>query len=862
MAAQLIALVVPTIIFAFYLLWRFNNFYSILENDWLKQGIYFASGLIIAIIIYAWRFRFITTAAVILFFYWFIYKMLGSTSAGEFDAFYFSVQFLIFSILFLVGWITGYSLSRSRTFTIVWSVIILLIQIVIVGKTADIKVSTLIAAFVPALAYAFYIIYTAELIRNMNESETKFGWFITKRLWSFAVVLLILFLVIFNIFKSNFQAIEKEWGGAQAREGKGDSQNEEAMTEKDKGGGVKNKDQTKLTGSLSKNKQLIFVAKLDNFLPDGRTPNPLYFTSHYYSKFDTATQTFETDPEMPHNDLFDPDPSKIPLYFSKTDSSAIRRSFSYTDRKVVSTEVYKVNLSASAYLAPSTAFYCQPLSVPKEYKEQFKSAYRAKMWVSELNSAYFIYNPVNNWQLRNFQERRFEKLRRINKISGPDQKFMSYYTYMPKDEEYKKIGELSKEITKDAETPIDKIIAIRDYFTGKDEFGQPLFKYSDNPGIPGMPSANKLTYFLLENRKGYCAYFAGATLFMLRSLGIPSRVVAGYLTEDRSSKNPGWYWFYQDQAHAWVQVYFQGYGWIDFDTTVPDINTQQAAQPDGTPPTDMPQTYMVADGEVTDVDTVAKQMKIKVNKLLYHDIDYDTEIAKEMDVDVSLASFTSDTGEITLRSIAKGMHATAVSHAEVLKNILPEKTDDLSSILEKLPKPVPVDEIKITLKEEIKKQKEKQKEKKKVVVDWIKLAKIILMTISGLVILLFLSPFLIWLYFNAFAGWDDEEKAYHRYRASLYYLNQLGIDVGNMGPYQYAANIDEKFGSRLAAFSNVYQKVKYSSQKLTEDEQKIVDTFYPELIRKVRSKIPLKTRVSKFLNIYNTIHYFSQPKIT
>ncbi|MGV2480712.1 UNVERIFIED_CONTAM: transglutaminase domain-containing protein, partial [Salmonella enterica subsp. enterica serovar Weltevreden] len=92
--------------------------------------------------------------------------------------------------------------------------------------------------------------------------------------------------------------------------------------------------------------------------------------------------------------------------------------------------------------------------------------------------------------------------------------------------------------------------------------------------------------FLFENRKGYCAYFAGATLFMLRSLGIPSRAAAGFSTTDRSSKNPGWYWFYQDQAHAWVQVYYQGYGWIDFDTTIPDVNTQQASQPDGTPPTD------------------------------------------------------------------------------------------------------------------------------------------------------------------------------------------------------------------------------------------------------------------------------------
>jgi transglutaminase-like putative cysteine protease len=210
------------------------------------------------------------------------------------------------------------------------------------------------------------------------------------------------------------------------------------------------------------------------------------------------------------------------------------------------------------------------------------------MWVSDLNSAYFIYNPAGNKQLETFQQLRFDQLRNSNTYEKLDKKFMDYYTFMPKNEEYNRISELAKQITKDAKTPVDKMIAIRNYFTGKMNLDNPLFRYSDNPGIPGLPSASKLNYFLFENRKGYCAYFAGATLFLLRSLGIPSRIAAGFLTVDRSSKNPGWYWFYADQAHAWVQLYFEGYGWIDFDTTVPDQNTQQSPQPDGTPTNEYP----------------------------------------------------------------------------------------------------------------------------------------------------------------------------------------------------------------------------------------------------------------------------------
>ncbi len=236
-------------------------------------------------------------------------------------------------------------------------------------------------------------------------------------------------------------------------------------------------------------------------------------------------------------------------------------------------------------------FRCQPIGVPPEYRDQYRSAYRAKMWVSDLNSAYFIYNPAGDPMLEEFQEQRFNKLRKVTDFRGLESRFMSYYTFMPRDTDYHKITRLAQTITANAETPIDKMLAIRNYFLSKDEFGQPLFKYSDNPGIPGIPSANKLNYFLFDNRKGYCAYYAGATLFMLRALGIPSRIAAGFLTIDRSSKNPGWYWFYEDQAHAWVQVYFPGYGWMDFDTTIPDVNTQQASQPDQTPPLDMQQVY-------------------------------------------------------------------------------------------------------------------------------------------------------------------------------------------------------------------------------------------------------------------------------
>src|SRR5207249_3551214 len=208
---------------------------------------------------------------------------------------------------------------------------------------------------------------------------------ITKRMLGFSIVVLILLLAILNIFKQDFNAIEKEWGNAQANYDKNKG-NGESMTKKNKDGSISNKDQTKLSSSLNKGKRLVFVAKLDNFFNDGVTPNPLYFTAFYYTKFDTLTQAFEIDSLMPDNDLFRPNPSKIPLYFAKTDLTVIKNTHATLDRKVVKAEVYKVLLAPDEYIAPSTAFFCQPIPVANEYKEQYKSAYRAKMWVSDLNS--------------------------------------------------------------------------------------------------------------------------------------------------------------------------------------------------------------------------------------------------------------------------------------------------------------------------------------------------------------------------------------------------------------------------------------------------------------------------------------------
>ncbi|MDQ6763797.1 MAG: hypothetical protein M3015_14375, partial [Bacteroidota bacterium] len=457
---ELLLLILPSIIIGAYILWHLNEYYSVLENQWITETIFLATGLIAGTIFYNFRFRFITTILPLLLLLFIISKIVSNTFTGEFTAFYAITKFYIFSFLFMAGWFAGWGLARLRWFPIVLSALLMLIQIIVVSNTTDITAHKLIAAFAPVLLFAFYIIYTAELVKNMNKDEPNIVWFISKKLIGFGLVAGLVLLLIFSFFKKDFKAIEKQYGGdAPKQEG-----NAESLTKENKDGTVSNKKEMGLSGGRKSTKELVFIAKLDNYFPNSEMPNPLYFTYDYYTKFDTLTQTLEVDSSMPSNDLFQPDPSKIPMYFTQTDSSVIDSAKGFLKRKVVSTEVYKALLSPKEFLAPSTAFFCQPIAVEKEYKQQFKSAYRAKMYVSDLNSAYFVYNPAGNKELEDFQKSRFDELRKVSDWSKEDSAFMRYYTFIPRGEDFDSVRVLAHQITKSAYTPIDKIIAVRNYF--------------------------------------------------------------------------------------------------------------------------------------------------------------------------------------------------------------------------------------------------------------------------------------------------------------------------------------------------------------------------------------------------------------
>jgi transglutaminase-like putative cysteine protease len=87
------------------------------------------------------------------------------------------------------------------------------------------------------------------------------------------------------------------------------------------------------------------------------------------------------------------------------------------------------------------------------------------------------------------------------------------------------------------------------------------YDYVENVRPKGLP----LRSFLFEDGAGYCEQFSGAMALMLRMLGIPARVAAGFTPGSRDG--PDRYLVRDLDAHSWVEVYFTGIGWVPFDPT-------------------------------------------------------------------------------------------------------------------------------------------------------------------------------------------------------------------------------------------------------------------------------------------------------
>jgi hypothetical protein len=122
----------------------------------------------------------------------------------------------------------------------------------------------------------------------------------------------------------------------------------------------------------------------------------------------------------------------------------------------------------------------------------------------------------------------------------------------------KRVKILSESITSGETTNYDKVKAIEQYLATS-------YPYTLKP--KSTPSNRDFVdYFLFDLKEGYCTYFATAMTIMVRSIGLPARYVEGYVLPPEP-KTGTIYEVTNEQAHAWVEVYFENMGWVPFEPT-------------------------------------------------------------------------------------------------------------------------------------------------------------------------------------------------------------------------------------------------------------------------------------------------------
>jgi transglutaminase-like putative cysteine protease len=131
-----------------------------------------------------------------------------------------------------------------------------------------------------------------------------------------------------------------------------------------------------------------------------------------------------------------------------------------------------------------------------------------------------------------------------------------------------RIEQLAKAWTADAASDYEKVLAIQQHFHSDG------FQYSTDVDVADDPDA--LLTFLTQTKAGFCQQYATAMAVLVRELGLPARVAVGY--QSGTLQDDGRYLVQSDDAHAWVEVYFEGYGWLQFEPT-PGHGTHPNADP-------------------------------------------------------------------------------------------------------------------------------------------------------------------------------------------------------------------------------------------------------------------------------------------
>ena len=154
-----------------------------------------------------------------------------------------------------------------------------------------------------------------------------------------------------------------------------------------------------------------------------------------------------------------------------------------------------------------------------------------------------------------------ERFSRVPPFDSPGREVTLQQLFDEDDEQaqYEPLYRQARQVVGRPRNPYAAAVALEAWFRSSGEFS-----YDETPTLrEGTPP---LVSFVTRDRRGYCQHFAGAMALMLRYLGIPARVAAGFTT-GLFDEDAGVWTVADTNAHTWVEVWFDGYGWLPFDPT-------------------------------------------------------------------------------------------------------------------------------------------------------------------------------------------------------------------------------------------------------------------------------------------------------
>ena len=119
-----------------------------------------------------------------------------------------------------------------------------------------------------------------------------------------------------------------------------------------------------------------------------------------------------------------------------------------------------------------------------------------------------------------------------------------------------RVRDKAKTITAEFSNPYDQATALEKYLRAN-------IKYDEKVSAPPV-GVDGVDYLLFERPAGYCNYYASAMAVLARAVGIPARVASGYTLGEYEN---GVFHIVEANAHSWVEIYFPGYGWVEFEPT-------------------------------------------------------------------------------------------------------------------------------------------------------------------------------------------------------------------------------------------------------------------------------------------------------